>query len=430
MLKYKYTVAGSRLSGKIQISGAKNAVLPILAATLINKSVSHIDNCPSLSDLDVTIEILESFGCIVEKNNHRITVDASCAHYNKVPPGLASKCRASLAFSGSSYARFGLAEITLPGGCVLGPRPVDMHIDMMRLIGLEVMGLDSICVCGQIIDSEITLPYPSVGVTENIMMMAARGNNCICIHNAAREPEIVNLATYLAALGVGISGAGTSKIIIRGTCEIKREVHIRVIPDRIEAATYLLAGAMTGNDVVVEDCCPAHMRKLLKLLYNIGCEIDIGNDYVTMRRGLLNGPLKPPVCVIAKPYPCLPTDMQPLITSLLCMITSVKNPCIVTDTVFPGRFALCGELEKMGAHIHTLKGSCVLEGLKYNSFIAAKDLFSHDLRCGAALILAALACEKGAECDIYDGGFIERGYENIVEKFSQIGGKIVVKLIQ
>lgn len=430
MLKYKYTVSGSRLSGKINISGSKNAVLPILAATLINRSVSYIDNCPALSDLDVALDILKSFGCFIEKNGKRIIVDASNASYRKVPSELASRCRASLAFIGSSYARFGCSELALPGGCVLGPRPVDMHIDTMRALGLEVMGLDSIAVRGRIIDSDITLPYPSVGVTENIMMMASRGFSCVCIRNAAREPEIVNLASYLTALGVNITGAGTSMIVVRGNGEYQRKVHVRIIPDRIEAATYILAGAMSGRDVRVNDCCPVHLRKLLTLLYNAGCDLETGNDYVTVRRGYADMPLKPPVCVVAKPYPCLPTDMQPLVMSLMSMITSVKSPCIITDTVFPARFALCGELEKMGARIHMLKGSCVLEGLKYNSFVPAKNLFSHDLRGGAALVLAALACEKGAECDIYDGGFIERGYENIAEKFSQIGGKIVVKLIQ
>lgn len=430
MLKYKYTVTGSSLTGCVEVSGAKNAVLPVLAATLINNSISYIDNCPALSDLDVAIDILKSFGCFVEKNGSCIMVDSTNVHYRKVPPELASRCRASLAFLGSCYARFGHTELTLPGGCVLGPRPVDMHIDMMRRLGLEVMGLDCISVRGCVYDRDVTLPYPSVGVTENVMMMAARGSACICIHNAAREPEIVNLAAYLSALGVGISGAGTSRIVVRGCGECHREVHMRIIPDRIEAATYLIAGAMSGQNVVVRDCCPAHLRCLLKLLYNAGCEIDIGTDYVSIQRGLLCTPLKPPVCVVAKPYPYFPTDMQPLVMSMLSMITSVKNPCIVTDTVFPRRFALCDELEKMGARIHMLRGSCILEGLKYKSFVPAKNLFSHDLRCGAALILASLACEKGAECDIYDGGFIERGYENIAEKFSQIGGKVVVKLIQ
>ena len=430
MIKYKYEVTGSRLCGEVRVSGSKNAVLPILAATLINKSVSYIDNCPALSDLDVAVEILESFGCSVFRSCQCIVVDASHATYHKVPPGLAARCRASLAFSGSSYARFGLAELASPGGCVLGPRPVDMHIDMMRLLGLEVKGLDSVSVQGNILDSDITLPYPSVGVTENVMMMAARGHACVCIRNAAREPEIVNLAAYLSALGVGISGVGTSHIVVRGCGECCREVRVRVIPDRIEAATFLLAGAMSGRNVMVRDCFPCHFRKLSSLLYNMGCDLDIGTDYVTMRRGLLCRPLKPPVCVVAKPFPCFPTDMQPLIMPLLCMITSEKSQCVVTDTVFPARFALCGELEKMGARFHMLRGSCVLEGLKYKSFVAAKNLFSHDLRGGAALVLAGLACEEGSVCDIFDGGFIERGYENIAEKFSQIGGKVVVKLIQ
>lgn len=430
MVKYKYEVTGSRLSGTVCIGGSKNAVLPILAATLINNGVSHIDNCPALSDLDVAVEILESLGCTVEKYGKSIVVDASGACYHKVPSALASRCRASLAFLGSSYARFGLAELTLPGGCVLGPRPVDMHVDMMRLLGLEVRGLDRICVQGSISGSDITLPYPSVGVTENIMMMAARSTGCVCIRNAAREPEIVNLASFLSSLGIGISGAGTSRIVIRGCKECSREVHVRIIPDRIEAATYLLAGAMTGYNIILRDCIPDHFHRLSSLLLDMGCDIDVGTDYINIYRGLLCKRLKPPVCVVAKPYPCFPTDMQPLLTSMLCMITSVKNPCIITDTVFPARFALCGELKKMGAQIHVLKGSCVLEGLKYKSFTAAKNLFSHDLRGGAALVLAALACEEGSVSDIYDGGFIERGYENIAEKFSQIGGKVVVKLIQ
>lgn len=430
MIKYRYEVTASRLRGCVNISGSKNAVLPILAATLMNKSVSYIDNCPSLSDLDVAVNILQSFGCIVEKNGKVIMVDATRAYYQKVPEDLVSKCRASLAFLGSSIARFGEAELTLPGGCVLGPRPIDMHVDMMRLLGLEVMELDRIIVQGKILDSDISLPYPSVGVTENIMMMAAAKDCTVCIRNAAKEPEIVNLAAYLTALGANIKGAGTGRITIKGCCLTPRQVHISIIPDRIEAATYLIAGALSGRDVTVLECFPTHMKKLLTILHNMGCNIEIGKNHVRLINGRLDKQLKPPLYIEARPYPCFPTDMQPLIVAMLSVITSQKSPTIVADTVFPDRFALCAELEKMGANIQMLKGGCLLEGLKYDSFIPAKDLVSHDLRAGAALILASLCCEEGSVCHIYDGGFIERGYENISEKFSQIGGKISLKLIQ
>ena len=430
MYKYRYDVTASKLSGCVDISGSKNAVLPILAATLINKSVSYVDNCPSLSDLDVAIDILKTYGCAVEKTGKSIMVDATKATYVSVPEQLASKCRASLAFLGSSVARFGMAEFTLPGGCVLGPRPIDMHVDVMRLLGLEVMGLDRIAVQGKVIDTNILLPYPSVGVTENIMMIAAANNCSVRIKNAAKEPEIVNLAVYLSALGADIKGAGTGTIVIKGHSLTPRNVRICVIPDRIEAATYLIAGAVSGSNVTVRKCLPGHMSKLLTLLYNMGCNIDVGKDYVRLVQGRLDKKLKPPLFIEAKPYPCFPTDMQPPTVAMLSVITSKKNPTVVTDTVFPGRFALCTELMKMGADIHMLKGGCMLEGLRFDAPVPSKELISHDLRAGAALIVASLCCDEGAVCHIYDNGFIERGYENISEKFSQIGGKVSLKLIQ
>lgn len=433
MATYRYEIAGSVLGGRVEIGGAKNAVLPILAATLLNKGTSYIYNVPDLSDIDVAIEILKAFNCNVSHENHSVVVDASDAMYTNIPQELTSKCRATLAFLGASLGRFGEADIAFPGGCVLGPRPVNMHIEALHALGLEVNEDNTIHVQGKLLDSVLQLLYPSVGVTENILIMAATSHHTIIIKNAAREPEIVNLCKYLTETGANIDGAGTSTIIIKGRDMIECEAHISVIPDRIEAATYITAGVMTGRDVEVAKCNPHDIRRLLTILRKMGCEINVSEDTVHVIKGLLDKQLTTPLYIVAKPYPAFPTDMQPLIMPLLCLIASEYSPSILADTVFPYRYMLAEELSKMGAKIHKRTGAAVITGLERIDtcrFTASRNLVSHDLRGGAALILASLATEPGTVSNVYDEGYIKRGYENISEKFSQIGGNVSVKLLK
>ena len=442
MTRYKYEVEGSVLSGAVSISGAKNAILPILACTLINKGVTYIENCPFLSDIEATINILKMFGCQVIRLDRTIIVDAGSCQYTAVPSSMTSKCRATLAFLGSCVARFKEADIAMPGGCVPGPRPIDMHIESMKAFGLDITQEESVHVTGTFHPGTIQLSYPSVGVTENILMMAATCAEETIIKNAAREPEIVNLCQYLEALGVNVKGQGSSKITIKGKEEIAQEAHITIIPDRIEAATFLIAAAITGRDVDICNCNPGHMTRLLTLLNNMGCEIKTGNDYINMHKGLLEKELISPLYIVAKPYPAFPTDMQPLIMPLLCLTATECTPSILTDTVFPCRYVLNSELKKMGARVHVIESlarnkvnirSTVVEGMEFGysgRFRPAKDLVSHDLRGGAALVIASLGAEVGSTSHIYDNGYIQRGYENISEKFSQIGGKVNVKLLK
>ena len=251
------------------------------------------------------------------------------------------------------------------------------------------------------------------------------------------------MCQYLTSIGAYIEGAGTKTIIIRGSRVSASEVYVTIIPDRIEAATYVLAGCLAGRGVNVTGCNPRDLKRLITLLYNMDCEFEIGLDNILVSKGLVDKRLTPPLYVVARPYPAFPTDMQPLIMPLLCLTASESFPSILADTVFPCRFGLVDELKKMGANIHIVDcnritgtkvraRAAVITGMRYggNRFAVAKDLISHDLRGGAALILAALAAEPGAVSDIYDEGYIMRGYENISEKFSQIGGNVSVKLLK
>jgi UDP-N-acetylglucosamine 1-carboxyvinyltransferase len=404
------------LKGTVKVSSAKNATLPILVATLLCPFPVKFNGIPDLMDVSTILKLLQSLGVQVSKNGDEMIVDASRLENQHADYSLVKTMRASVLVLGPLLARYGVASVSLPGGCAIGARPVDIHLMGMEKLGAEIKIENGYikAKCKKLIGTTIPLPFPSVGATENLMMAAVLAEGETIIENAAMEPEIDDLADFLIAHGVDVKGAGTSRIIIQGTTtdKLKPTLSYRVIGDRIEAATYIIAGIMSGGDVKVEGYNPKHLGFVLDILTKMGAQLENGADYTHVKKSArLRGGI-----VETQPYPGFPTDVQ---AQMMALMSIVDGNSIITETIFENRFMHVPEMSRMGTKV-TLKGNiAIIEGTEK---LSGAPVMCTDLRASAALILCAIVAE--GETEIQRVYHLDRGYERIDEKLTQLGAKI------
>ena len=415
----KYVIhGGNALHGEVNISGAKNAALAIIPAAMLVDGCCRIENIPQISDVTMILQILQELGADVRIVN-RTTVDIDCSHIHnrQVPQELARKIRASYYLIGALLGRFGSAEVPPPGGCHLGDRPIDQHIK-----GFVAMGADVDVSCGlvrakakggRLTGSQVYLDMVSVGATMNIMMAAALADGLTVIENAAKEPHIVDLANFLNSMGADIMGAGTDVIKIHGVDRLTGGSY-SIIPDQIEAGTYMAAVAAAGGEVLIRNVIPKHLECITAKLVEMGVEVEDLDDAVRVRRtGTLTR-----TNIKTLPYPGFPTDMQPQIAVALCL---AEGTSVVTEGVWDNRYRYVDEIRRMGAKIQVDGKIAVIEGVDKLTGAAVQAC---DLRAGAAMVIAGLAADGITEVDCIH--YIERGYEDIVRKLSGIGADIRV----
>ena len=407
---------GNRLVGAVKTSGAKNAVLPIIAASILGTTPSHLDEVPMLEDVHTISEVLKCLGLAVECSPEKNVLDIDSTEITsyEAPYELVRTMRASFLVMGPLLARIGKARISIPGGCAIGARPIDIHLKGFEALGVKIEqghGYIEASAPEGLKGTSIYFDFPSVGATENIMMAASLAEGTTILENAAEEPEIVDLANYLNKMGAKIRGAGTDTIRIEGVDKL-HGADYTIIPDRIEAGTYMIAAAMTGGDIVVENVLPEHQKPLIAKLREAGAVVEEDIDKV---RVIGKNPLKA-VSIKTLPYPGFPTDMQ---AQMMAMMVIAEGRSKVTETVFENRFMHVVELNRMGARISTEGRSAVIDG---PCKLTGCDVRATDLRAGAAMILAGLVAEGTTR--IGDLHHIDRGYENIVAKLKNLGADI------
>lgn len=413
-MEEKIIITGNTpLKGTIRVSGAKNAVLPILAASLLTTTQTRLLDVPDLADVGVICSVLEELGAKVIKDNDQLTITVPYLTGTEAPYEYVRKMRASFLVMGPLLARAGQARISLPGGCAIGTRPIDLHLKGFAALGADIRyGSGYIeASATELKGAKIYLDFPSVGATENIMMAAVLAKGQTTIENAAEEPEIVDLANYLNSMGAKIKGAGTKVIRIDGVQELTGATHC-IIPDRIEAGTYLVAAAITKGDVLVENIICDHLKPVVAKLLEAGVEIYEEENGIRVKSAYrAKG-----VDIKTLPYPGFPTDMQ---AQFMALLTVAEGTSIITETVFENRFMHVNELKRMGAKIKIEGRTAIVQGVKA---LAGAQVKATDLRAGAAMILAALAAQGQTEVsNIYH---IDRGYENLIEKLQGIGANI------
>ena len=399
-----HITGGSPLRGQIRVQGSKNAVLPVIAASLLCGAETELLNCPNLSDVDAAMDILRYLGCIAARCGDALCIDTTAPTRCDIPRELMHRMRSSVIFLGPLLARFGEAEVSLPGGCELGPRPIDLHLHALRLLGAEIEeGDDSIvCRASHLRGAEISLSLPSVGATENAMIAACAAEGATVIYNAAREPEIETLQSYLRALGADISGAGSPVIRITGFSP-RAHAGLRIPPDRIAAATYLCCTACAGGDIELTGALPGQIVPVL----------DAQGERIHMAA---HGRLASPGAIVTRPYPGFPTDAAPLLmaASLRC-----AGPAMFIENIFSGRYRHAEEMRALGAQI-VLRGPLALvTGVET---LRGASMKSPDLRGGAALVAAALGAE--GESTVTDAGHILRGYESLEGALRSLGASV------
>ncbi|MBQ3986066.1 MAG: UDP-N-acetylglucosamine 1-carboxyvinyltransferase [Oscillospiraceae bacterium] len=414
MKKLKIT-GGARLSGSIKVQGSKNSALPILAAAIVSGGETTVHNCPAITDVEAALDILRYLGCRAERNGESVFVDSSGLSRTDVPERLMSRMRGSLCFLGAVLCRAGEVRLGFPGGCRLGPRPIDIHVRAMRDLGItaEDNGSELVFKAEKPHGGVVELSFPSVGATENALLAASGIRGTTVIKNAAREPEINDLAAYLWKLGVPISGAGTPEITIEGGLAFEKSAEHSLIPDRIAAATYLCAAASAGGRIELLGAEYEGLAPIAAILTEMGCEIKTGKNKVELIR---NRPMRAPKrAIVTGPYPAFPTDAQPplMAAALLC-----EGETVFTETMFESRLRHAGELIKLGADIRVSGNKAVVRGVKN---LAGAEMQAEDLRGGAALTVAALAAE--GESVISGMEFVERGYERFEKALKEIGAQ-------
>jgi len=404
------------LSGEVEISGSKNAVLPIMAAALLAEGRCEINDVPALRDVDVMCRLLRSMGSVVTEDyeNATISIETEKIVAEEVPYELVKRMRASFFVMGPLLAKTGRAKIAQPGGCAIGERPIDLHLKGLRILGAQITeGHGYVeAVAEKLHGGKVYLDFPSVGATENIMMAATLAEGVTVIENAAEEPEIVDLANFLNKMGARIKGAGTDTIKIEGV-EAMHGTRHTVIPDRIETGTFMVAAAITRGDILIRNVVPDHVKPVIAKLVECGVVIEDTDEGMRVR-----GNVNPLISTDIKtlPYPGFPTDMQSLFMALLA---TTEGPSVVIETVFENRFMHVGELNRMGANIKIDGKSALIPGQRK---LLGAQVISTDLRAGAALVLAGLTAEGVTEVsEIYH---IDRGYEKFKEKLNGLGAKV------
>lgn len=411
----KYLIqGGNRLQGEVKVTGAKNSVLPILAATVISGGKSIISNIPKLKDVSVMTEILKVIGSKVERDGDTMTIDTGSIDSINLPEELVREMRSSIILMGALLARFGEVNVSFPGGCEIGPRPIDLHLKSLRQMGAEIKESHGFIYCKakELTGADIQLDYPSVGATENIMLAAVRANGITVVRNAAREPEIMDLQDYLNKCGAKIKGAGTSIITIEGV-EVLRGCNHKIIADRIVAGTLMVGAVMTKGKIILKDIVTEHLQSTIAKLRETGADVIVNGNSM-----MIIGPKNINSIEILQtlPFPGFPTDMQ---AQFMAMLSIADGTSIINETVFENRFKHAEELTRMGANIKTFGKVSVVKGVKR---LTGAKVYAKDLRGGAALVLAGLVAEGKTEVEnIYH---INRGYENLHETLRSLGAEI------
>lgn len=407
---------GKPLEGTVRVSGAKNAVLPIIVASMLGTTQSVLTEIPKLDDVHTVCEVITSLGVHIDQSQAgTLVIDASHLTSTSAPYDLVRRMRASFLVMGPLLARKGHAKISLPGGCSIGARPIDLHLKAFEAMG-AVINLENgdieASVENGLKGAQIYLDFPSVGATENVLMAASLAEGRTVLENAAEEPEIVDLATYLNSMGANIRGAGTNVIRIEGVKELHGANH-SVIPDRIEAGTFMVGAAMTGGNVYVENALSEHLKPLVAKLKEVGATVEEDIDGI---RVIGHKPLRP-ADIKTLPYPGFPTDMQ---AQFMALTTICQGTSVITETVFENRFMHVDEFKRMGAKIRIEGRSAIVEGVPH---LKGADVNATDLRAGAALVLAGLVAE--GETKVGYLYHIDRGYDNLVQKLQRLGADIV-----
>ena len=405
-------VGGERLSGAVSVACAKNAILPILAAVILSEGIVSLKGCPRLHDVQNMLRILQTLGCAVEEKDDAIQIDPGNAASWEMPEHLSKLLRSSIFMMGPILGRFRKATVTYPGGCEIGLRPIDLHLKGLRALGVRIREAHGMLYCdgSELQSGEVALDYPSVGATENVMMAAVLAPGTSVIHNAALEPEIVDLQNFINAMGGKISGAGSSTIVIEGVKRLGGAMY-RPIPDRIVAGTLLVAAAMTGGEITLVDARADHMGVIIGKLRQAGCQILAEPDRIYLRAPERLRAIE----VSTQPYPGFPTDMQAQIMALTCI---AEGTSMVVENVFESRFSHASQLRRLGADILTHDRTAVIRGGRLHG----AQVHARDLRGGAALVLAGLAADGVTEVTGLES--IDRGYASLERTLSSLGAKI------
>ena len=407
---------GKRLSGRVSVQGAKNSVLPVLAGTVLCGGESVVHNCPLLSDVETSLKILKHLGCKCRQEENTVIIDSSGVSEYDIPDSLMREMRSSVVFLGAVIGRMGKAVISSPGGCELGPRPIDLHLKAFKKLGINIdeeYGFIR-CSCDKIKGANIDLDFPSVGATENIILATVLAEGKTTITNAAREPEIVDMIKMLKKMGANISGEGTNVIEINGVKELK-SVKYRVMPDRIEAGTFLCAGAITKGKVKISNVIPEQIVPIISKLEEAGCKLTVEKNAVLIE----NSKRLKAVEIKTMPYPGFPTDMQSIFGAILAV---AKGTSIITETIFENRFKYLTELKRMGAKNQQEGNVAIITGVKR---LAGTSINSTDLRGGASLVLAGLQAKGITKVNNIE--YILRGYENFDKKLNKLGANIQIE---
>lgn len=407
---------GNKLEGSTYVSGSKNASLPIIASTLLNKGINKLYNVPNIHDTKMMLKILEKLGCKVKKEKGKIIIDSRKVTNHKIPDDLMSQMRSSVIIAGALLSRSKKVTFTYPGGCDIGSRPIDLHLKSFEKLGVNVKEEfgELICKADEILGNDIHLDFPSVGATENIMLASVLSKGITKIYNAAMEPEIIDLQNALNSMGAKVQGAGTNNIIIKGVEKLK-DLSYNIIPDRIEAGTLLCATAITGGNIKLKKVIPEHIETLTNKLEEMGCEIKINKNEI-----ILKSPKKlKAVDIKTLPYPGFPTDLQSIVGAVL---TTARGTSIIIENIFENRYKYLTELTKMGAK-STIEGrTAVIKGVKKLNGTHVK---ATDLRGGAALVIAALTAKGKTYVENIE--YILRGYENLDKKLKDLGANIKIE---
>lgn len=407
---------GRRLEGSIKVSGSKNASLPIIAGTILSGKTSRLYQIPNIHDTQITLKILKLLGCKVKKERGKIEINSKLMKKTEIPEDLMHQMRSTVIMAGAIIGRFKEATFSYPGGCEIGARPIDLHLSAFKKLGINIeeKGGFIYCKCDKIVGTEIDLDFPSVGATENIILATVLSEGTTTITNAAMEPEIEDLAKFLNKMGAKIEGAGTNIVKITGVKSLK-EVSYKVMPDRIEAGTYLCMTAATGGKIKLLNTESDHITPIIHKLQECGCLIELKDKSIEL---IAPKKLKP-IDIKTMPYPGFPTDMQSVFGSMLCI---AKGTSVIVENIFESRYKYLSELQKMGAKVQIEGKTAIIKGVRH---LSGTKVESTDLRGGAALILAGLVA-KG-KTTVNEIQYIQRGYENIEEKLQQLGANIKIK---
>ena len=407
---------GKKLEGEIDISGSKNAALPIIAATVLNSGTTTLYNVPDIQDVNTMFEILKKIGATIKRKNNKIIINTNKVHTYEIPDDLMRQMRSSVILAGALIGKYHKAKFSCPGGCDIGSRPIDLHLKGFEKLGVDIKEEygEIYCNTEKIIGAQIHLDFPSVGATENIILASCLGEGSTVITNAAREPEIEDMIKYLNKMGAKINGAGTDKIEIIGVKRLS-EVSYNIMPDRIEAGTYLVAGAITSGNIKLLNVDSQHIEPILNKLDEANCKLNINKNEIE----IIAPKRVKSVDIKTMPYPGFPTDMQSIFGALLI---TAKGTSVITENIFESRYKYAQELIRMGAKINVEGRTAIIKGTKR---IQGANVVATDLRGGASLVVAGLYAKGITQVD--NVHYILRGYEKMDEKLKKLGAKIYIE---